>query len=70
LGYAKGIYGAKITGGGSGGTVVVLGNADAARAIAEIGERYAKETKHDPKIFAGSSMGADDFGCLVLRNFR
>jgi L-arabinokinase len=70
LGYANGIYGAKITGGGSGGTVAVLGNADAAQAIAEICERYANETNHDPKIFAGSSMGADDFGCLVLRNFQ
>ncbi|MGH7600528.1 MAG: galactokinase, partial [bacterium] len=68
LGPAQGLYGAKITGGGSGGTVAILGKADADRAIAEICERYAEETNHYPKIFSGSSMGADDFGCLVLRN--
>ncbi|MGH7451294.1 MAG: galactokinase [bacterium] len=68
LGPAKGVYGAKITGGGSGGTVAVLGNTDADRAIAEICERYVEETNHYPKIFSGSSMGADDFGYLVLRN--
>jgi L-arabinokinase len=68
LGPAKGLYGAKITGGGSGGTVAVLGNVDADRAIAEIGERYAAETNHYPKVFSGSSMGADEFGCMVLRS--
>jgi L-arabinokinase len=68
LGPAKGLYGAKITGGGSGGTVAVLGNADAEQALAGVCERYAGETNHYPQIFAGSSMGADDFGRLVLRN--
>jgi L-arabinokinase len=68
LGLEKKIYGAKITGGGSGGTVAILGSADAEQAIAEICERYAEETNHDLKIFSGSSIGADDFGCLVLRN--
>lgn len=68
MGPAKGLYGAKITGGGSGGTVAVLGAVDANHAVAEIGERYAAETNHYPKIFKGSSMGADDFGCIVLEN--
>lgn len=67
-GIEKGIYGAKITGGGSGGTVAVLGAVDAGHAIAEICNRYAEEAKQDPKIFSGSSMGADDFGHVVLRN--
>ena len=67
-GSKKGIFGAKITGGGSGGTVAILGNADAEQAVDEIGERYANETGHDPKIFKGSAMGADDFGCVVLKN--
>jgi L-arabinokinase len=67
-GYEKGIYGAKITGGGSGGTVAFLSDADAKLAVAEICERYAEETKQYPKTFSGSSMGADDFGCLVLRS--
>ncbi len=84
-GAKKGVFGAKITGGGSGGTVAILGNADAEHAIDEICERYANETGHyptsasvrlsahaevsvEPKVFKGSSMGADDFGCVVLRN--
>lgn len=67
-GFEKGIYGAKITGGGSGGTVAILGNATVEQAIGEIGERYANATGHYPKIFRGSSMGADAFGCLILKN--
>ncbi len=67
-GSKKRIFGAKITGGGSGGTVAILGSADAEQAVDEIGERYANETGHDPKIFKGSSMGANDFGCVVLKN--
>jgi L-arabinokinase len=68
LGPEKGIFGAKITGGGSGGTVAVLGQANAYHSIVEICERYEKETNHQPQIFSGSSIGTDDFGCLVLRN--
>jgi len=67
LGSEKGVYGARITGGGSGGTVAVLGSAKGEQALVEIFKRYANETGHYPKIFRGSSMGADDFGCLVLR---
>ncbi|MCI0691944.1 GHMP kinase [candidate division KSB1 bacterium] len=68
LGPKKGIFGAKITGGGSGGTVALLGEANAYQSIVEIGERYAEETNHEPQIFSGSSMGADDFGRLILKN--
>lgn len=67
-GAAKGLYGAKITGGGSGGTVAVLGAADAHHALTGICERYANETNYYPKLFKGSSMGAGDFGCIVLKN--
>ncbi len=70
LGPAQGIYGAKITGGGSGGTVAILADADAGPTIAAICERYREETNHQSRVFAGSSMGADDFGCLVLRDTR
>ncbi len=68
LGPARGIYGAKITGGGSGGTVAVLGAANAHHALAEICERYAQETGHAPQVFSGSSPGAGEFGLLRLRN--
>lgn len=62
----RGLYGAKITGGGSGGTVAVLGRRDAGAAVAEIAERYARETGRRPYIFARSSPGSAAFGHVVL----
>jgi galactokinase len=55
-----GLYGAKITGGGSGGTVAVLcdvgDRADA--ALAEVMSEYQRQTGRTPELFAGSSPGA------------
>jgi len=55
-----GLYGAKITGGGSGGTVAVLCDqsetADA--ALAEIMAEYHTKTGHKPEAFLGTSPGA------------
>jgi L-arabinokinase len=65
-GPAKGLYGAKITGGGSGGTVAVLGRRDARESVASIAMRYARETGHRPYIFAGSSPGSAEFGYLTV----
>jgi L-arabinokinase len=62
----NGLYGARITGGGSGGTVAVLGDHDSRRAIAEIVERYAERTGYWPYIFSGSSPGSAAFGVLKL----
>ncbi|MEN3334608.1 MAG: galactokinase [Blastocatellia bacterium] len=62
----RGLYGAKITGGGSGGTVAVLGRADAQATVMEIAERYAGETGRAPQVFSGSSPGAAAFGHLRL----
>lgn len=55
-----GLYGGKITGGGSGGTVAVLCNANAAAdaAIANIIADYKKKTGGDAHLIAGSSPGA------------
>jgi L-arabinokinase len=61
-GPASGLYGAKITGGGSGGTVAILGRAEAGPAVAEIARRYAEETGRTPYLFEGSSPGACHFG--------
>jgi L-arabinokinase len=58
LGPSRGIFGAKITGGGSGGTVGILGRRDAGPAIREIVDRYAEETGRRPYVFSGSSPGA------------
>ena len=65
----KVLYGGKITGGGSGGTVCILGRAGerGERAVREVMERYAEETGHVPFLFNGSSPGAVAFGCLRLR---
>jgi galactokinase len=53
-----GLFGAKITGGGSGGTVAVLGLANAGAAVQRVARRYAAETGHSPHVFSGSSPGA------------
>ena len=58
----NGLYGAKITGGGSGGTVAVLGRSDAGAAIQRVAERYAEATGHTPLVLAGSSPGAAAWG--------
>jgi L-arabinokinase len=64
-GPAKGLYGAKITGGGSGGTVAVLGRRGAEEEILEIVERYTAETGYRPYLFTSSSPGAATFGSLI-----
>ncbi len=60
-GPAAGLYGAKITGGGSGGTVAVLGKASAESAVSQIVRRYQEATGRSPCLFAGSSPGACRF---------
>src|SRR5262249_53705347 len=45
-GHASGLYGARVTGGGSGGTVAVLGRAHSAAEVSRIAARYAEETSH------------------------
>jgi galactokinase len=65
-GPGQGIYGAKITGGGSGGTVAILGLRDAAESVRRIAERYAKTSSHQPYIFSGSSPGSAEFGWLRM----
>jgi galactokinase len=65
-GRARGLYGAKITGGGSGGTVAVLADAGAGDAISEIARRYSEETGRDAYVFEGSSPGAARVGAIRL----
>lgn len=63
---SNGLLGAKITGGGAGGTVAVLGwnSTDATKAFQRVIERYAECSKQSPYIFRGSSTGCDAFGVL------
>jgi len=65
-GPGAGLYGAKITGGGSGGTVAVLSRRDAGESINSVAEKYAQETGYRPYIFSGSSPGSAAFGYLKL----
>ncbi len=65
----KGLYGAKITGGGSGGTVAVLCRADspvADTALEEICLTYEKRVGIAPRPIVGSSPGAIMFGARQI----
>jgi galactokinase len=64
-GAEAGVFGAKITGGGSGGTVAVLGRSDAEPAVREIARRYAMESGRPAEVFAGSGPGAEEVGVVV-----
>jgi L-arabinokinase len=63
-----GLYGARITGGGGGGTVAVLadtgGRADA--ALAEVMDEYRRATGREPELFDGTSPGAWHVGTAVV----
>jgi galactokinase len=66
-GVDHGLFGAKITGGGSGGTVAVLGDRSAETAVRNVATRFAELTGYEPYIFRGSSPGSAAFGHLVVR---
>ena len=68
-GSTKGIYGAKITGGGSGGTVAFLTHGEQAeQTIQEIADAYRQQTGLTPQIFLGGlSPGAMAFGSETLK---
>lgn len=66
-GPAAGLFGAKITGGGSGGTVAVLGDQTSRTAVERVAATYFDETGHRPYIFTESSSGSLAFGHLRLR---
>jgi L-arabinokinase len=66
VGVDAGLYGARITGGGSGGTVAVIGRREAVPAIARVVEAYARESGYRPYVFAGGSPGVAAFGCRSI----
>jgi L-arabinokinase len=62
-GTKEGLYGAKITGGGTGGTVAVFGRLDALKKhIRSIAIEYSRRIGVLPDIFEGTSPGAIEFG--------
>jgi L-arabinokinase len=54
----NGLFGAKISGGGRGGTVAVLARSDALGRARALAEAYASATGRAARLFAGSSPGA------------
>ncbi len=61
------LFGAKITGGGSGGTVAVLGSTEGASAFQRVVSEYGQMHSCKPYVFEGSSVGADRYGIRKMR---
>jgi len=57
-GIKRGVFGARISGGGNGGTVVLLTAADAGDVVHSIAADYAEQAGRGGYVFAGSSDGA------------
>lgn len=65
IGEQGGIYGAKITGGGGGGTVAILGYGDISTSLTQILSAYKLAWGIETDTFTGSSKGAIEFGHIV-----
>ena len=65
-GLQSGLYGAKITGGGCGGTVAILARKGMRKQIDKIAAQYEQETGHHAIILGQSSPGAISWGVLQL----
>jgi galactokinase len=62
-GAKRGLYGAKITGGGTGGTVAVFGKMEALQEqVPKIAVEYSRRIGMLPDVFDGTSPGAFEFG--------
>lgn len=67
-GAKSGLFGAKITGGGTGGTVAIFGTVEAIKEhVPEIAREYSRRVGRMPDIFEGTSPGAMEFGSCVYR---
>ena len=66
---SSGLWGAKITGGGAGGTVAVLGSNTPAgeAAFSRVVDQYQLWSGREPYVFQGSSAGCDKFGVIEAR---
>ena len=67
---SAGLFGARITGGGSGGTVAILSVRDNETAICRIAAQYENEIGGKPYIFHASSPGSSSFGSITLEYNR
>jgi L-arabinokinase len=62
----RGLYGAKITGGGAGGTVAILGSRRSYSEVRRIARQYQDETGRRAAILGGSSPGSLQFGLMRI----
>lgn len=69
-GPAQGLYGAKITGGGSGGTVVVLARSGNRAVIERIVAQYQQETGRQVSLMHGTSSGASAWGTVTCQRIK
>jgi galactokinase len=67
LALRAGFPGAKMTGGGAGGVVAILGRDRDRQAVHALAQQYAAGRGTMPHIFEGSSNGVDAFGVRVLK---
>lgn len=70
IGMRGGVYGAKITGGGGGGTVAVLCHGDISNTLIQILAAYKLAWGLEAEVFTGSSPGAFEFGHIILKLIR
>ena len=63
-GTGSGLFGAKITGGGSGGTVAILGAESSESVVRDVAARYAEETGRSAEVFGESGPGAARLGVV------
>ena len=61
-----GLYGAKITGAGSGGTVAILARKGVSDTVHAIAKQYSVESGRSAHVFQGSSAGAEQFGTITI----
>lgn len=61
-----GFYGAKITGGGSGGTVAILCRTGTNAELKKIAKQYEKESGRTPHLFLASGPGALSWGTQTV----
>lgn len=66
LARGAGFFGAKMTGGGAGGVVAVLGFAHQQDRLQQLVASYGAKQGAVPRVFAGSSDGADLFGAQCV----
>lgn len=67
MGPEAGFFGAKITGGGAGGTVAILCGSDTDAGLSFLAERYSRICKRVPRLFLESGPGAEEWGTATVR---